>query len=109
MLAYLLIRRQKTFLALLAGLVIIAAFQVYLHLSLEFSIQDCLDRVCTSAGLSPGCRIGEFGCTEWSGLSVFLFYAAGIAQAIVLAVGSGIMIFLASRKKRCVPRPSEAL
>ncbi len=107
-LAYLLIRRRKTIFALLIGLVIIGAFQVYLHLSLESSIQACIDRACTSAGLPLGCHEAEFGCTEWSGVSVFLFYIAGIAQIIVLAVGSGIMAFLASRKNRGASLLSDA-
>jgi hypothetical protein len=97
-LAYLLIRRRKTFFALLIGLVIIGAFQVYLHLSLASSIQACIDRACASAGLPPGCHQAEFGCTEWSGLSVFIYYIAGVAQVIVFAIGFGIMAFLASRK-----------
>jgi hypothetical protein len=107
-LAYLLIKHRKTIFAILTGLVIIGVFQVYLHLSLDSSIRACIDRACTSAGLPPGCPQAEFGCSEWSGLSIFLFYIAGIVQVIIFAIGTGIMIFLASRKESGASRLSDA-
>jgi hypothetical protein len=108
-LAFLLIKRRKTFFAVLIGLVIIGVFQGYLHYSLDSSIQTCIDRACASAGLPPGCPEAEFGCTEWSGLSVFLFYIVGIAQAVIFIVGAGIMALLAARKAGGSSRPPDAL
>jgi hypothetical protein len=97
--AYLLINRRMTILAVLIGLLTIGIFQIYLHRSLDSSIQACIDRACMSAGLPPDCPEAQFGCTEWSGLSVFFFYVTGMVQVIIFIVGAGIMAFLASRKK----------
>lgn len=99
-LAQLLSNRRQTWIAVLIGFVAIGVYQVYLHRSLDASIQSCIERACAAAGLPPDCLEAEFGCTEWSGLSVFLFYVAGIVQSIIFAVGVGIIAFLAARKRR---------
>jgi len=78
-----LIRRSKTALGLALGLLPIGVMEAIYHLSLQASIHGCLESACLSAGFPAGCTIAEFGCTEWSGLSVFLFWAAG-AAALVL-------------------------
>lgn len=106
-LAYLLIKRRKTLYAVLIGLVIIGAFQVYLHRSLALSIQTCIERACTSIDLPPDCPEAEFGCTEWSGLSVFIFIITGIVQVLIFTVGTGILAFLGARKKGDMSQLSE--
>lgn len=99
-LAYLLIKRKRTALAFLVGLPLFAAFQFYLRRALEISIQDCIERVCASGGLPPGCLEAEFGCTEWSGLSVAIFYLTGIAQLVLFWLGTGIIALIAHRRRR---------
>jgi hypothetical protein len=70
------------------------------HLSLQQSIRRCIDDACASAGLPPGCEIAEFGCTEWSGLSVFVFWAVG---AIALVVYLLALVVIAVVRKRRAP------
>jgi hypothetical protein len=106
-LAYLLIKHRMTIFAILIGLLTIGVFQVYLHRSLDSSIQACIDRNCASAGLPLDCPEAKFGCSEWSGLSIFFFYIAGIIQVIIFTVGTGIMAFLASKKKEEAARLAE--
>ncbi|KPK95299.1 MAG: hypothetical protein AMJ88_01490 [Anaerolineae bacterium SM23_ 63] len=108
LLVYLLIKRRKTIFAVLMGLITIGAYQVYLHRSLALSIRACIERACTSIGLPHDCLEAEFGCTEWSGISVFIFILTGIVQVIIFTVGTGIMAFLGARKKGDATHPSEA-
>ena len=93
-----LIRRSKTTLGLALGLLPIGVMEAIYHLSLQASIRGCLKRACLSAGLPAGCTIAEFGCTEWSGLSVFLFWAAGAAALVLYAVGAIILVVAEGRR-----------
>jgi hypothetical protein len=80
------------------GLLPIGAMEAAFHLSLQASIRDCLERACLSAGLPAGCDRIEFGCTEWSGLSQFLFWAAGLGALVVYALGFAILAVRESRR-----------
>jgi hypothetical protein len=93
-----LIRRSRTVLGLVLGLLPIAVMEAIFHLSLQSSIRRCLESACLSAGLAPGCGIAEFGCTEWSGLSAFLFWAAGAAALVLYAIGAMVLIVLQARR-----------
>jgi hypothetical protein len=97
------IRRYRTFLGLLIGLLPIAATEVAYNWALRSSIQRCLNSACSSAGLPPGCTIAEFGCTEWSGISFFIFAVAGIVSLILYAIGVGAMAILHSARRRSPP------
>ena len=102
------IRRSRTALGLALGLVPIAVMEAIFHLSLGASIRRCLERACLSAGLAPGCAIAEFGCTEWSGLSTFLFWAAGLAALVLYAIGATVLAVAEARRWSIVnpwPRP----
>jgi ABC-type antimicrobial peptide transport system permease subunit len=77
------IKRNRSFVGILVGLLPIAAMEICFQWFLYASVQDCIDRACASAGLPPGCDIAEFGCTEWSGLAVFMFYAAGFIAVVL--------------------------
>lgn len=105
--AYLLIQRRQLLLAFLFGILLIGLYQVYLHQSLHASLQACIDRACRTAGLPPNCPEAQFGCTEWSGLSVFLFYVTGLIQGAIFIVGAGILAFLAARKGKAVSQTVE--
>ncbi len=107
-LAYLLIKRRMAIIAILLGLLALGGYQFYLQRSLDSSIQACIERACQSAGLPPDCPEAQFGCTEWSGLSAFVFYITGFAQVIIFTVGAGIMAFLASRQRRDRSSPMDA-
>ena len=89
-----LIRRSKTALGLALGLLPIGVMEAISHLSLQASIRSCLERACLSAGLPAGCEIAEFGCTEWSGLSVFLFWAA----LVLYAIGAIVLVVVEGRR-----------
>jgi len=93
-----LIRRSKTALGLALGLLPISVMEAIYHLSLQASIRGCLERACLSAGLPAGCEIAEFGCTEWSGLSVFLFWAAGAAALALYAIGAIVLVVVEGRR-----------
>ena len=93
-----LIRRSRTVLGLALGILPIAVMEAIFHLTLQSSIHACLERACLSAGLAPGCVIAEFGCTEWSGLSYFMFWAAGAAALVLFAIGATVLIVLEARR-----------
>ena len=93
-----LIRRSKTVLGLALGLLPIGVMEAVYHLSLQASIRGCLESACLSAGLPAGCEIAEFGCTERSGLSVFLFWAAGAAALALYAIGAIVLVVVEGRR-----------
>ncbi|OGO13530.1 MAG: hypothetical protein A2Y93_17230 [Chloroflexi bacterium RBG_13_68_17] len=85
-------------LGVILGLLPMAIMEAVFHGSLYASVQRCLDSACASAGLPPGCTIAEFGCTEWSGLSVFLFWAVGFADLVLYMVAL-LVIFVIRRRR----------
>lgn len=93
-----LIRRSRTVLGLALGILPIAMMEAISQLSLRSNIHACLERACLSAGLAPGCVIAEFGCTEWSGLAYFMFWAAGVAALVLYAIGATVLIVLEARR-----------
>jgi len=100
--AWVFIRRKKTALGLVLGLLPIAIMEVILHGSLQFRIHRCLEGACLSRGLPADCGLTEFGCTEWSGLAVFMFWAAGLLALVLYAIGAAI---LAARARRSASGP----
>jgi hypothetical protein len=98
-LARALIWRSKGWLGVIAGLIPIGVMEGAWHWSLDASIRDCMTRACASAGLPPGCVIAEFGCTEWSGLSRFIFWAAGFSVVVLFAVGSVVLAVVHARAR----------
>jgi hypothetical protein len=40
----------------------------------------------------------EFGCTEWSGLGYFMFWAAGVAALVLYAIGATVLTALEARR-----------
>jgi hypothetical protein len=40
----------------------------------------------------------EFGCTEWSGLGYFMFWAAGAAALVLYAIGATVLTVLEARR-----------
>jgi hypothetical protein len=107
-----LIRQSKTALGLALGLLPIGVMEAIYHLSLQTSIRSCLERACLSAGLPAGCDRIEFGCTEWSRLSVFLFWAAGAAALVLYVIGAIILVVAEGRRPLMVspwplPDPGE--
>jgi hypothetical protein len=94
-----LIATRKTWLGVFLGLVPIALMEIGFWLAMDASIKRCIDRACASAGLPPGCEIAQFGCTEWSGLSYFLFIVAGIADAFLYLAGVIAIAIIYSRRR----------
>jgi hypothetical protein len=100
LIAYLFIRRSRVFLGLLLGILPIGLMEVLYHWRLEISLRKCIDSACAAAGLPPGCEMAAFGCTEWSGLTVFVFYLAGLLSLAIYIIGAGAMAILHSASKR---------
>ena len=92
-----LIRRSNIGLGVVLGLLPIVVMEAVMHWSLDASIAACIDRACIAAGLEPGCRIAEFGCTEWSGIGRVIFWAAGFADALLFAMGVVVIGLVRSR------------
>ena len=78
--------KRKTALGIILGFLVIVAMEAYLQISLKISIQNYIDRACGAIGLPSGCPEAEFGCTEWSGLSVFVYWVVGFAQTAILLI-----------------------
>jgi hypothetical protein len=91
LIAWGLIRRKKTVLGLVLGLVPIAFMEGIFHGALQFRIHRCLQEACLSKGLPADCGLTEFGCTEWSGLAIFMFWAAGFVALVLYAIGAAIL------------------
>ena len=89
-------KRNKTILGVILALGIIALVELILQWTVSASIQDCLRRACASAGQPPECQIAEFGCTEWSGLSRFIYFVVGIVDLMVYIIG-GVILLLRNR------------
>jgi hypothetical protein len=100
--AYQFIHRSRVFWGLLLGLVPIGLMEIFFHWRLDISLRKCIDSACASAGLPPGCEMAAFGCTEWSGMSVFIFYLAGLLSLALYIIGAGTMAILLIARKRKV-------
>jgi hypothetical protein len=100
LLAWSLIRRMKTVPGVILGLVPIAIMEAIFHGTLQFRIHRCLESACRLKGLPADCGLTEFGCTEWSGIAVFMFWAAGLVALVLYGIGSAI---LAARARRESP------
>jgi hypothetical protein len=98
LIAWVLIGRKKTMLGVILGLVPIAIMEVIFHGTLHIRIQRCLESACLSKGLPANCGLTEFGCTEWSGTAVFMFWAAGLVALVLYAMGATILAAKARRK-----------
>jgi hypothetical protein len=100
LLAWSLIRRKKIVPGVILGLVPIAIMEAIFHGTLQFRIHRCLESACRLKGLPADCGLTEFGCTEWSGIAVFMFWAAGLVALVLYGIGSAI---LAARARRESP------
>jgi hypothetical protein len=89
-------KRNRTILGVILALGIIALVELILQWTVSASIQDCLRRACASAGQPPDCQIAEFGCTEWSGLSRFIYFVVGIVDLVLCIIG-GVILLLRNR------------
>ena len=92
-------RRGKAILGVVVSLGVIALVEIFLQYTVTASIKDCLRSACLSAGQPPDCVIGQFGCTEWSGLSRFVYFVAGSVDLVAYLIGC-IVIYLKRRRKK---------
>lgn len=102
------ITRSKAWLGIALGLLPIIIMEAAMHGSLDSSIRECFERTCAEIGLAPDSTFADFGCIEWSGVSRFLFWAAGLADAALFAMGA-IVIVLGTRHKAQVSTEPPAL
>jgi hypothetical protein len=63
-------------------------------------IRNSLRSVCSSAGQPADCQIAAFGCTEWSDLSRFVYFAVGAADLVAYLIGAIILFFKIRRENR---------
>jgi hypothetical protein len=99
-------KRNQAILGVVLALCLIALVELILQWTVSAGIQDCLQRACASAGQPPDCHIAEFGCTEWSGLSRFIYMAVGVVDLAAYLIG-GVIVLLAVRRRRNNPPPEE--
>jgi hypothetical protein len=107
LIAGLALRKSDAFPAAVLGLLPILIMQVAFRWSTHANVQACLESACASAGLPADCGIAEFGCTEWSGLSLAVFTIAGIAHLILYTIGFVVLVIIRSRRRSStgIPRP----
>lgn len=98
LIAWSMIRRKKAVLGLVLGLVPVAVMEAIFHGTLQIRIHRCLQSACMSKGLPANCGLTEFGCTEWSGIAVFMFWAAGLVALVLYAIGAAALAAEARRK-----------
>lgn len=98
LIAWSLIRRKKAVLGLVLGLVPIAVMEAVFHGTLQIRIHRCLESACLSKGLPADCGLTEFGCTEWSGIAVFMFWAAGLAALVLYVIGALVLVAAEARR-----------
>jgi len=98
--ASLLIRRKRSALAILSGLGLIALVEGLFQASLQRAVDRCIQRACAAGALEPSCEAARFGCTEWTGMSAFIFLLIGLLDAIVFLAGAIVLILLERRRAR---------
>jgi hypothetical protein len=101
-------RRNHAVLGVILALTVIILVELLLQWTVTAGIRDCLQRACVAAGQPPDCQIAEFGCTEWSGLSRFIYWAAGALDLAAYLIGGMILFFQSRRKKSRLPENSPA-
>jgi hypothetical protein len=97
-------RRNHLILGVVLALAVIFLVELLLQWTVTAGVQDCLRRACLSAGQPPNCQIAEFGCSEWSGVSRLIYWAAGALDLVAYLIGGIVLVIRAYRKKS---RPSE--
>lgn len=79
--------RSRAVVGILLGLVPMGLMVILVDRSPDASVQRCLDSVCESAGLPPGCGLVEPGCNEGTGLGYALIYVGGIVDLVLYLLG----------------------
>jgi hypothetical protein len=98
--AFLLIRWRRPGLGILSGLGLIALVEGLFQASLGWAVNRCIERACAAGGLEPSCEAARFGCTEWSGMSAFIFIMIGIVDAVVFLAGAALLVLRERRRNR---------
>jgi hypothetical protein len=91
-------KRGELLVGFVVGLLPLGIAEIGYNLYLSANIQRCMQEACASAGLPPGCNVGDFGCNEWSGLARALVFIAGLLCLVLYAVIVGVMAYLMRRK-----------
>jgi hypothetical protein len=93
-------RSRRAWLGVVLGLVPIVLWEVWLQLEHSTLTQQCIERVCSSAGLPPGCSYGRDGCSEEEGLRALVFWGMGFINLCVYAIGVALMTVIQSRRSK---------
>jgi hypothetical protein len=96
------IARSRPWHGVVLGLLPLGAMELVARWATDAGLRSCIDSACAAAGLPPGCEIARFGCTEGSGLGMFLFIVAGVVALGLYVVGTVIMTW-AFRRWRQTP------
>jgi hypothetical protein len=98
-------RSRRAWLGVVLGPVPIVLWEVWLQLEHSTLTQQCIERVCSSAGLPPGCSNGHEGCSEETGLRALVFWGMGFINLCVYGIGVALMTLIQSgRSKRIAAR-----
>ena len=101
-----LIHRKRPWIGLLLGILPMVLMEWWMQWSLIESIKGCIARSCGELELPPDCAMAEFGCSEWSGLSAFIFWVAGFMDLALYIVGTGLVAWLYARRRRKTIEPT---
>jgi hypothetical protein len=93
-----LMARSKAMLGIILGTVPIALMVLLVRWSIQADIARCLEDACISSSLPSGCGIGEFGCTEWSGLGLAVITIAGLVDLVLYIIGLVVIAVVQSRR-----------
>jgi hypothetical protein len=92
-------KRNHAILGVVLAIAVIALAELFMQWTVTANIQDCLQRACAAAVQPSDCYAAEFGCSEWSGMSRFVYFAGGVVDLVAYLIG-GVMLFLSRRRKR---------
>jgi hypothetical protein len=93
-----LMARSKTLLGIFLGSLPIGLMVLLVRWSIQTSINKCMVAACVSANLPAGCGIGEFGCTEWSGLGLAMIGIAAVIDLVLYIIGVIVIAIVQSRR-----------
>ena len=99
-------RSRRPWLGVVLGLAPIVLWEVWLQIEHNTLAQQCIERVCSSAGLPPGCSYGRDGCSEETGLRALLFWGMGFINLCVYAIGVALMTAIQSRRSKRIAATS---
>ena len=99
LLAVVLLRRMRPWLAFGAGLGVILVAQIVLQVRLRLEVEACVERACRLITDAAACQAAAFGCHEWTGLAALAHLIGAAIDVVLLAAGCAIAAALLRRRR----------